>query len=183
MKQPPAPSVPSREGHQLSKGQKPVSTVLQGVRFHNTDYVKLFPQKHLAPSEGYPARSRRRQTSSPPQGPPASRPVGGLRTFREFRTTVIKTPAPLPASSPPQAPETTPSAPFSDRTSAICGAGKCRHEHRQCFSTDVTRIQPPCSAESLPPYAAQLRVGPSSKASSRAGPASSPLTPFLQGRV
>ena len=40
--------------------------------------------------------------------------------------------------------------------------------------------QPQCRASILPPYAAQLRVGPSSKASSRAEPASSPLTPFLQ---
>jgi len=36
------------------------------------------------------SRARRRQASSPPQGPPASRPVGGLRTFRECFGTGIK---------------------------------------------------------------------------------------------
>ena len=33
---------------------------------------------------------------------------------------------------------------------------KCRHAEPQCFSTVITRIQRPCSASILPPYAAPL---------------------------
>ena len=50
------------------------------------------------------SRARRRRTSSPPQGPPASRPVGGLRTFRDLRGGGIKIRAALhPQSAPPPA--------------------------------------------------------------------------------
>ena len=33
---------------------------------------------------------------------------------------------------------------------------KCHHAEPQCFSTDISRIQRPCSASILPPYAAPL---------------------------
>ena len=59
-----------------------------------------------------------------------------------------------------QALETTVSAPFSDRVSVVCVGAKCRSEYRQCYATVITRWEPPCSASSPPPYAAQLRVGP-----------------------
>ena len=50
------------------------------------------------------SRARRRRTSSPPQGPPASRPVGGLRTFRDLRSSDIKIRAALhPQSAQPPA--------------------------------------------------------------------------------
>ena len=50
------------------------------------------------------SRVRRRRTSSPPQGPPASRPVGGLRTFRDLRGSDIKIRAALhPQSAQPPA--------------------------------------------------------------------------------
>jgi hypothetical protein len=50
------------------------------------------------------SRARRRRTCSPPQGPPASRPVGGLRTFRDLRSSGIKVRAALhPLSAQPPA--------------------------------------------------------------------------------
>ena len=50
------------------------------------------------------SRVRRRRTSSPPQGPPASRPVGGLRTFRDLRGSDINIQAALhPQSAQPPA--------------------------------------------------------------------------------
>ena len=62
------------------------------------------------------SRARRRRTSSPPQGPPASRPVGGLHTLRSFVEPASRIPAPLRQSSQAAgALETTASAPFFDR--------------------------------------------------------------------
>ena len=104
MKQPPSPLVPSREGHQLSVGQEPVSNVLSGVRFHNTDYVKLFRQRHLAPFFLFPARARRRQESGPLQGLPGTQSVRGPRTFRSFVGPSSSIPAPLQQSSPGTSP-------------------------------------------------------------------------------
>ena len=62
------------------------------------------------------SRARRRRTGSPPQGPPASRPVGGLRTLRSFVEPASRIPAPLRQSSQAAgALETTAFAPFFDR--------------------------------------------------------------------
>ena len=73
------------------------------------------------------SRASRRQTSSPPQGPPGTRPVGGLRTFRVLRTTGIKSPVPLRPSYPPltlRIPR--PTLLSSYQGIVLCGAGKCR---------------------------------------------------------
>ena len=47
---------------------------------------------------------------------------------------------------------------------------KCRPADRQCFSTVITRIQRPCSAGILPPYAAAL-LGRSLSVSQQSGTA------------
>ena len=49
------------------------------------------------------SRVRRRQTSGPLQGPPASRPVRGPRTLRSLVSTLVSIPAALhpPAAQPP----------------------------------------------------------------------------------
>ena len=47
---------------------------------------------------------------------------------------------------------------------------KCRHAEPQCFSTVITRIQRPCSAGILPPYAAAL-LGRSLSVSQQSGTA------------
>ena len=102
------------------------------------------------------ARARRRRTSSPPLGPPASRPVGGLRNLRSFVSAASRFQPRSGSRLFAQALETTASAPFSDRKSVVCGGAKCRPEYRQCFATVITRWEPPCSASSPPPYAAPL---------------------------
>ncbi len=62
------------------------------------------------------SRARRRRTGSPPQGPPGTRSVGGLRTLRSFVEPASRIPAPLRQSSQAAgALETTASAPFFDR--------------------------------------------------------------------
>ena len=58
---------------------------------------------------------------------------------------------------------------------------KCRHAERLCFSTVITRIQRPCSASILPPYAAPLLGRPVIKSQQSVKPASSLLKPFLLG--
>jgi len=102
------------------------------------------------------ARARRRRTSSPPQGPPASRPVGGLRTLRSFVLAASRFQPRSGSRLFAQALETTVSAPFSDRVSVVCVGAKCRPEYRQCYATVITRWEPPCSVSSPPPYAAPL---------------------------
>ena len=69
------------------------------------------------------SRARRRRTGSPPQGPPGTRSVGGLRTLRSFVEPASRIPAPLRQSSQAAgALETTASAPFFDRdVSGMCG--------------------------------------------------------------
>ena len=47
---------------------------------------------------------------------------------------------------------------------------KCSHAEPQCFSTVITRIQLPCSAGILPPYAAPL-LGRSLSVSQQSGTA------------
>ena len=54
---------------------------------------------------------------------------------------------------------------------------KCRHAERLCFSTVITRIQRPCSASILPPYAAPL-LGRSLSGSQQSRERASSLPPF-----
>ena len=102
------------------------------------------------------ARARRRRTSSPPQGPPASRPVGGLRTLRSFVSAASRFQPRSGSRLQGKPMETTASAPFSDRVSVVCVGAKCRPEYRQFYATVIPRFQPQCSASSPPPYAAPL---------------------------
>ena len=96
-------------------GQKPAETAYRAsdytIRIMLSVSVGAVRRSYLRIS-----RARRRRTGSPPQGPPASRPVGGLRTLRPFVEPASRIPAPLRQSSQAAgALETTASAPFFDR--------------------------------------------------------------------
>ena len=96
-------------------GQKPAKTAYRAsdytIRIMLSVSVGAVRRSYLRIS-----RARRRRTGSPPQGPPASRPVGGLRTLRSFVEPASRIPAPLRQSSQAAgALETTASAPFFDR--------------------------------------------------------------------
>lgn len=96
-------------------GQKPAETAYRAsdytIRIMLSVSVGAVRRSYLRIS-----RARRRRTGSPPQGPPASRPVGGLRTLRSFVEPASRIPAPLRQSSQAAgALETTASAPFFDR--------------------------------------------------------------------
>lgn len=60
-------------------------------------------------------------------------------------------------------------------------AQSCHHAEPQCFSTVISRIQRPCSASILPPYAAPLRGRPGRDSSSSAG--SGRRVPSLHSKV
>ena len=74
-------------GHQLLMGQKPAKTACRASDYTIRIMLRTLRQcsAEVRPSN---SRVRRRRTSSPPQGPPASRPVGGLRTLRVLRRNV-----------------------------------------------------------------------------------------------
>ena len=96
-------------------GQKPAETAYRAsdytIRIMLSVSVSAVRRSYLRIS-----RARRRRTGSPPQGPPASRPVGGLRTLRSFVEPASRIPAPLRQSSQAAgALETTAFAPFFDR--------------------------------------------------------------------
>ena len=96
-------------------GQKPAKTAYRAsdytIRIMLSVSVGAVRRSYLRIS-----RARRRRTGSPPQGPPASRPVGGLRTLRSFVEPASRIPAPLRQSSQAAgALETTAFAPFFDR--------------------------------------------------------------------
>ena len=65
---------------------------------------------------------------------------------------------------------------MSRRQWVFVGA-KCHHAEPQCFSTVITRIQRPCSAGILPPYAAPL-LGRSLSGSQQSRKRASSLPPF-----
>ena len=118
---------------------------LQGVRLHNSDYVKCL---------------RRQGARVIPSNLPGEAAAGeGLAAVAGS----------VPALCQPRTWQRNrgPNFPNSSTRCNSAGASVSLHRHH------------PLSAS----YAAKLRVGPSSKASSRDKPASSPLTPFLQGRV
>ena len=75
----------SRE--EVSRGQKPAKTACRASDYTIRIMLRTLRQcgAEVLPSN---SRVRRRRTSSPPQGPPASRPVGGLRTLRVLRGNV-----------------------------------------------------------------------------------------------
>ena len=91
----------SRE--EVSMGQKPAKTAYRASDYTIRIMLRTLRRQgaKVLPSN---SRVRRRRTSSPPQGPPASRPVGGLRTFRDLRGSDIKIRAALhPQSAQPPA--------------------------------------------------------------------------------
>ena len=76
---------------------------LQGVRLHNPDYVKFAPPVRCGgPTFELPGEAV--AGVSPPQGPTASRPVGGLSTLRSFVGMSVQVRAALhPQSAQPPA--------------------------------------------------------------------------------
>ena len=90
----------SRE--EVSGGQKPAKTACRAPDYTIRIMLRTLRQcsAEVRPSN---SRVRRRRTSSPPQGPPASRPVGGLRTLRSLVSASVGIPAALhpPAAQPP----------------------------------------------------------------------------------
>ena len=103
------------------------------------------------------SRSTWRWTGSPPQGPPGTRPVGGLRTLRYLAGMVAPIPAPLQQSSP----GTSPRRPLPPLLSS---SGSRRYSWAQSAVPNTviktrrsgTRLEPQCCAGSPPPRAAPL---------------------------
>ena len=138
----------SRE--EVSRGQKPAKTACRASDYTIRIMLRTLRRQgaKVLPSN---SRVRRRRTSSPPQGPPASRPVGGLRTLRSFVSSASRFQPRSGSRLRGKPTEITASAPFSDRMSVVCVGAKCRPEYRQCYATVITRFQPQCSASSPPP--------------------------------
>jgi len=86
------------------------------------------------------SRVRRRRTSSPPQGPPASRPVGGLRTLRILRENVSAS----SGSAPPAVGIAARDFRFEARIrrKEVFVGAKCNHAYRQCCA----RVRSPLEA-------------------------------------
>ena len=112
------------------------------------------------------SRVRRRRTSSPPQGPPASRPVGGLRTLRILRENVSAS----SGSAPPAVGIAARDFRFEARIriKEVFVGAKCNHAYRQC-----------CARGSCPLGASVQRDQSSALRSSAAGSfqAVTPLPP------
>ena len=90
------------EGHQLLMGQKPAKTACRASDYTIRIMLRTLRRQgaKVLPSN---SRARRRQTSGPLQGPPASRPVRGPRTLRSLVSASAGIPAALhpPAAQPP----------------------------------------------------------------------------------
>ena len=90
----------SRE--EVSRGQKPAKTACRASDYTIRIMLRTLRRQgaKVLPSN---SRARRRQTSGPLQGPPASRPVRGPRTLRSLVSTSVGIPAALhpPAAQPP----------------------------------------------------------------------------------
>ena len=131
-------------------GQKPAGTAFQAADYTIRIMLRTLRQcgAKVIPSN---SRARRRQTSGPLQGPPASRPVRGPRTLRSLVSASVDIPAALhpPAAQPPA-------------TSALMLVSEdSRYSWAQSATTRTVinlrrpgaRWQPQCSASSPPPYA------------------------------
>ena len=141
------------EGHQLLMGQKPAKTACRASDYTIRIMLRTL-RRQGAKVLPSNSRVRRRQERAWRQWPACTRPFASPAPGRGIGAPI--SPIPLP---------------------------RCRSASAASIFKRHLPHQPQCSASILPPYAAKLRVGPSSKASSRDKPASSPLTPFLQGRV
>ena len=98
------------------------------------------------------SRVRRRRTSSPPQGPPASRPVGGLRTLRILRGNVSAS----SGSAPPAVGIAARDFRFEARIriKEVFVGAKCNHAYRQCCA----RVRSPQGASVLCEQSSALRT-------------------------
>lgn len=89
-------------GYQLLMGQKPAETAFQASDYTIRIMLRTLRRQgaKVLPSN---SRARRRQTSGPLQGPPASRPVRGPHTLRSLVSASVSIPAALhpPAAMPP----------------------------------------------------------------------------------
>ena len=76
-------------GYQLLMGQKPAETPFQASDYTIRIMLRTLRRQgaKVLPSN---SRARRRQTSGPLQGPPASRPVRGPRTLRSFASASVR---------------------------------------------------------------------------------------------
>ena len=126
----------------------------------------------------------RQAEMSPPQGPPASRPVGGLSTLRVFVATASKRLHRV-VSRLKMLTHLRPLSPLisSNQGEEVCKGAKCSAFHRHQVAIDNSREEGQCCAWSLAERAAELRVGPAPYIGSPAELASPCPAPFLQGRV
>ena len=117
----------SRE--EVSRGQKPAKTACRASDYTIRIMLRTLRQcgAEVLPSN---SRVRRRRTSSPPQGPPASRPVGGLRTLRILRGNVSAS----SGSAPPAVGIAARDFRFEARIriKEVFVGAKCNHAYRQC---------------------------------------------------
>ena len=117
----------SRE--EVSRGQKPAKTTCRASDYTIRIMLRTLRRQgaKVLPSN---SRVRRRRTSSPPQGPPASRPVGGLRTLRILRGNVSAS----SGSAPPAVGIAARDFRFEARIriKEVFVGAKCNHAYRQC---------------------------------------------------
>lgn len=117
----------SRE--EVSRGQKPAKTAYRASDYTIRIMLRTLRRQDakVLPSN---SRVRRRRTSSPPQGPPASRPVGGLRTLRILRGNVNAS----SGSAPPTCGNAARDFRFEARIrrKEVFVGAKCNHAYRQC---------------------------------------------------
>ena len=113
----------------VSRGQKPAKTAYRASDYTIRIMLRTLRRQDakVLPSN---SRVRRRRTSSPPQGPPASRPVGGLRTLRILRGNVSAS----SGSAPPTCGNAARDFRFEARIrrKEVFVGAKCNHAYRQC---------------------------------------------------
>ena len=126
----------------------------------------------------------RQAEMSPPQGPPASRPVGGLSTLRVFVATASKRLHRV-VSRLKMLTHLRPLSPLisSNQGEEVCEGAKCSAFHRHQVSNDNSRGEGQCCAWSLARRAAKLRVGIGCDSLCPDKQATKSQEPSLQGRV
>lgn len=141
----------------------------QGVRLHNPDYVKYAPSVSCeSPASELPGEAA--AGKRPPSRTSGLQARQGAAHFALALSTGIKTPAPLPQSSPPQAPETTASAPFFELSVGKCSRAQSAATQSRC----ATRTTSPAFSVSAVRASCRLRqlrcwVVPCRDSSSSAG--------------
>ena len=132
-------------------GQKPAETAFQASDYTIRIMLRTLRRQgaKVLPSN---SRVRRRRTSSPPQGPPASRPVGGLRTLRILRGNVSSG----SGIAPPAVGIAARDFRFESRIriKVVFVGAKCNHAYRQCSA----RVRSPQEASVLCEQSSALRT-------------------------